>query len=328
MANTMPNDNDNNELRGDWESRYSGDNRILGAEHFRREAVNLEQAASPAARDDVTDLSQTAQTLQAMGKTSNIATYRQATDPPDEEQPEEVPEAFAELVAVPHLAGVLANSSDRALKIHDDLLKEIKTFVTIAACVTLYESAYFQECIILLRTAQMEHLSSSNPAVSSSPIQARENWAETWAKALARDEEWAWALNRCRKTALKLLYRVCDLCFGFSKDGKLTVNDQLLQTFASYRFNQILKHCLVMDRANALFNMINTDTDQRGLGWYSPQDQARYQALREPPLPLNPEVPTINRRLKWLQQSGLYGPNDAWFQKWMEIEAPPPPSHT
>lgn len=218
---------------------------------------------------------------------------------------------------IAELAGPLAKNTDEALKIHTELRTRIQGLKTAEECAALYDSSlHFQECIRLLRQAQDAFIRANTNGDVSKAVQAREEWAKSWALALSRDEEWAWALNNCRKTALELLYQVCNLCFD---DTGAERSDELEDKFKFRRIDEILCHCLVMDRYNALCNMTNRTTGERGLGWYSKYEDTRYQ--EQFGAPLNPRGPTTNKRLWWLFQiPTLHG--DPAIQRWMQIAIP------
>jgi len=185
----------------------------------------------------------------------------------------------------PNLTGTLAENREEAIESHDWLLDKIKGLESVEACCDLYDSFRYQECLRLLRGAQNDYIQSKPPTQSA--IEAREEWAQRWAEELHRNSDWAWALNRCRKTALKLLYRVCDLSFPRKRTSLLT------EVFDMRRIRVILVHCLVMDRANSLYNMTIELNGERGLGWYAEVEQQKY-AL-EFRVPLNPDGPTTKR---------------------------------
>ncbi len=203
------------------------------------------------------------------------------------------------------------------LWIHTELRKQIKALRTLKECCDFYETdAHFQECIRLARASQREYLADYP---SANAEDAREEWAKTWALKLSQNEKGAEELNRCRKTALMLLYQVCDV--GQSQfETETEAYRQIYATFKDRRLNQILIHFLPMDRANCLFNMVNTTTGERGLGWYSKGDEEAYQALGDPPLALNPESPSINKRFRKLQKN-LRFVNER-YGYWLEIAVP------
>lgn len=107
-------------------------------------------------------------------------------------------------------------------------------------------------------------------------------------------EEWAAALNLCRKTALMLLYRVVDLCLQPGLGVIHFETEALKQHFQVRRIVQIMNHCLVMDRAKCLYYMVHDLTSKRGLGWYSEKDKSLYSGQK------NPIQPSVNKHYEHL----------------------------
>ena len=215
-----------------------------------------------------------------------------------------------------NVSGLLATKED--LQVHTGLRSEIEKLETVQECANFYDSnTLFQEFIRALRQAQDAYVKSRSRSISA--IDARMEWAKKWALALSKDEDWAWALNHCRKTALELLYRVCDLCFVCTDDEISWSQEELEETFKFYRIDEILIHCLVMDRANSLYNMTIRSTGEVGLGWYSKYDASKYQEKFQ--VPLNPRGPSINKRLWWLFQVPTLRDDEA-ILRWMQIAIP------
>ena len=215
-----------------------------------------------------------------------------------------------------NVGGWLATKED--LQVHTGLRSEIEKLETVQECASFYDSStHFQEFMRALRHAQDAYVKGKGRNISV--IEARMEWAKMWAIALSKDEDWAWGLNHCRKTALELLYRVCNLCFVCIDDEISWSQEELEETFKFYRIDEILIHCLVMDRANSLFNMTIRSTGEVGLGWYSKYDASKYQKKFQ--VPLNPRGPSINKRLWWLFQVPTFRDDDA-IQRWMQIAIP------
>ena len=206
---------------------------------------------------------------------------------------------------------------------HEQVKSRINALQTLGDCRDFYETnERYRECIRLVRVAQRRYL-DAHPTEPRN--KAREQWARTWALELAGGRLGAEELNRCRKTALLLLYRVCDVGRMLS-DSEAEAYQQIRETFEEKRMDEILVHFLPMDRANSLFNMEDHARDVRGLGWYSVGDEEAYQKLPNPPLALNARGHTINRRLRGLQRNLPFV--NQQYGHWLEIAAPesPPPS--
>ena len=225
---------------------------------------------------------------------------------------------FEELLSVSEESKALIQGSlgQEAPREQSDLRNEIKVLPSVQACADFYDaSILYQDCIRILRQEQNSFINANKYAMPV--LQAREEWATRWAQALSRDEAKAWLLNHCRKTALDLLYKVCDLCYSKSTD---IFHWELLEsTFKSRRVDEILIHCLVMDRANSLHNMTIRTTGEQGLGWYSKYDEVQYQETFR--VPVNPRGATINKRLCWLAASPAYK-DDVTIQRWMQMAVP------
>jgi hypothetical protein len=228
----------------------------------------------------------------------------------------EVPVAEAVLVGDtnPVLTSVLGAPTEKALEIHTHLRTAINNLPTLAECSNFYEiDTHYKECLRLLRSSQREYMNVANEP----PVQARETWSRFWANARHQEQDWARALDDCRKTALALLYRVCDLVTN--PDGTLQA-EAIFNVFQTRRIVEILVLCLAMDRANCLYNMSITATGERGLGWYAKGQERVYQGLRTPPLPLNTSGHTINKRLVRLQIA--FFQDDPMINRWLSVEAP------
>ena len=225
----------------------------------------------------------------------------------------DIPVAFARAVALPHANPVFEAPTldgplvtDAAFQLLDILFKGIGRSKTVADCIKVFDYQYYQECLRLLRTTRQKFVQESDlPA-----IPAREEYAKCWALALSRNEEWAQTLDRCRKTALKLLYKVCDICADATRAGYPSL---VQQHFQPRRVASILADCLVMDRANCLYNMIDDETGERGLVWYSKGTRLPHG------MPLNHTGATMNWRFKWLDQNLDLGDP---IHRWMQPEIP------
>lgn len=195
-------------------------------------------------------------------------------------------------------------------ELHTDLRNQIAELPSIEACRNFYDNMVnFQNCINVLRSAQMATTLS------------RLMWSKEWAESLSQGQTWAHQLNLCRKTALSLLYRVCNVVPpGDTSEQEQAQLEQIVTVFQKRRLDEIIFLCVHMDRSNCLYNMKIPETGERGLGWYGKGDEEIYQNLKGPLLPLNPSGGTINKRLRRLQR-GLYTDNDT-LNSWLEIAAP------
>lgn len=123
--------------------------------------------------------------------------------------------------------------------------------------------------------------------------EALEAWARDWALKLSEEDEEAWLYNGDRKKCLSFLYKIIDA--------------GMVMRFADKRVNRIVKLCLVMDRANALYNMIDHDRNVRGLHWFAKADREGMRALL---MPLGEELPhraPLNKRLRGLLDLQEFG---------------------
>lgn len=246
-------------------------------------------------------------------------------EPPERDN---VPVVAAIPVAPENMAEILSTNSERANQIHTELRDAIAGLGSVAACAAFFsDNAQFVQVRRVLRSRQ-------SLFVETTPIRpivrALEEWARLWAEELRMNTDNAWALNNCRKTALLLLYRVCDLAPpGGNDEEERAQMQQIEQVFERRRIDDILHVCLVLDRANCLYSMRSTTSFELGLGWYASGEEPLYQNLNNPALPINRSGHTINKRLKRLQR-GLYA-DDEILDRWLTVAAPgrlmPRPNH-
>jgi len=90
---------------------------------------------------------------------------------------------------------------------------------------------------------------SFQPLENAQEQKDREVWAKDWAIKLSKQDPEALQYNHDRWLCLKFLYNL--------------INNDLLSSFKRYRTERIIRTCLVMDRANTLYNMIDSKTNAR-----------------------------------------------------------------
>jgi len=134
----------------------------------------------------------------------------------------------------------------------------------------------------------------------------RETWSREWARQLSDPtNEEAWQLNYDRKLLLQFLYRIIDM--------------QVMADIDKDEITRIVRPCLVMDRANALYNMIDSRMNRRGLHWYARIDEDRMFALIDEGERIHlrhpQHRPPLNRRLRALRDNYE---DDEEICRWMD----------
>lgn len=190
----------------------------------------------------------------------------------------------------------------------DEMFHQTHALRNVEECCQFYDGDRFQVVLESLTLAQ---------GVLHSR-EARAEWSWFWALELSYDTAHSWFLNYCRKTALKLFYKVCDLALAWSNNNEMQACEHIVEIFQHNRLGGILTTCVPMDRANCLYNMINTYTNERGLYWYSEEHQENQALLFE-----NPTGPTMNKRLMMVQR--YIFANDGFYEYFLATAEPTPP---
>ena len=179
--------------------------------------------------------------------------------------------------------------SNRMTMDHEALRARIRSCQTIGAFVATYESPSFLSCLGRLRDAQVG--------------QNRESWAKFWAEALSRNEDWAWMLNHDRKTVTVFLKELLDRWNGTG----LVTSEEINCHLGNNRIHQMMKLAFVMDRANALYNMIDLSANKRGMHWYADRDGHR-RMLPNLSSSSCAGGHTMNKRYLWLLENDEFLP--------------------
>lgn len=207
---------------------------------------------------------------------------------------------------------------EKLSSLHKDLQSRIDALQNPEEIGRFFQYKDFGMCFQVIRDAQGKYADNHE----GEAIEKRANWSRLWAMALSKNCKRAMALNDCRKTALHLVYKACNVCTG--KNWNLpasAIDDNIVESALPRRYvRPILLRCIPMDRASCLYNMRNDTNDKIGLGWYSTGQEEAYQALHHTPLTLNDNQPAINKRLKWLQWN--FFSDDEMIQHFLEIQAP------
>lgn len=144
-----------------------------------------------------------------------------------------------------------------------------------------------------------------------------DTWAMNWAIRMRTaldgpDVE----LNQYRRTALKLLYELCN-AWRDEKNTSVT-ETSIVQIFQGHRVENILSLTLPLDRAQCLYNMKYPSSNQYGMHWVSsihvdndPRWQDRLRTVDG--------LATMNKRLLWLNDvKGLQLSPD--ISRWLQPE--------
>ena len=174
------------------------------------------------------------------------------------------------------------------------------------------EDPVFTGCIARLRDAQF----GKDP----------ENWSKFWAESLSRNEPWAVSLNQDRKTLTVFIKEICD---RWNPEKSQTVSSEdIANQIGSENIRLMVKLCIVMDRASAMYNMVDEVTNMRGMHWYADEVGHREFLQRQKALPLDQiSGHTMNKRYLWLMEKEDFKPLGLWqdadLQKWTQPKASP-----
>ena len=207
--------------------------------------------------------------------------------------------------------------------VHNRIRRHILDCVSIQDFCDLYQEEDYQGCLCRLEQAQLGH-------------QDREEWSKSWAQQLSDGTPNAIDLNHDRKTALELLYGICNRWKPRSSSNENaeenstapTVTEwDIVKHFKEQKVQRILTLTLHMDRANAFYNMIDKTTNRRGLHWYSKEDASQLleMSLTDDGTYYSADIivrnggHTINKRLKWLFEiQDLHLMDDPNLAKWIQ----------
>jgi hypothetical protein len=120
-------------------------------------------------------------------------------------------------------------------------------------------------------------------------------WSTAWAVRMRNEPQNDVILNRCRKTALSLLFEMLNRWH----DGTIAAAD-IVRTFKAHRCMNILHYCLPLDLAQCLYKMqYPVSTVEPGMHWVAEShvaDSAEWQDR----LARVGGRPTMNKRYLWL----------------------------
>ena len=205
------------------------------------------------------------------------------------------------------------SSSSTVMMNHEELRERIRASCTVSSFLAIYETPEFGGCLTRLRNAQ---LSKCN----------REIWSRKWALALSRHEEWACHLNEDRKTVTVYIQELCDRWNPYNKrmeSSSSISSDEIITQLGDNKIRQMVKLCLVMDRAH---------TNQRGMHWYADRDShiqfLQKQGVKRGRRRESKNAHTMNKRYLWLLQDDEFKPlvglqTDRELQKWSRPEISP-----
>lgn len=196
---------------------------------------------------------------------------------------------------------------------HKALRKDLADCESIGEFREAYDSAGYQLVLHQLRTAQ-----------GTDDV---DEWAKQWATRMRNAGKRDLELNECRKTALTLVYQLCD---RWRDPEYPIVSDQsLVQEFKGRRFSNILQLTLPMDRAQCLYKMVYPGSRRFGMHWVASQhlDQATPSAEAttwKDRIKAVGGISTMNRRFLWLMSlDGLELGAVPAFKRWTQPEPAP-----
>lgn len=163
-----------------------------------------------------------------------------------------------------------------------------------------------------------------------------DKWARKVYEDKRKDKEYAIELNRLRRRCLKLLYKLVDKWEEY--DYSPAFEEAMLNAFPRSKIVEILRICLPMDRAHALYALYNADTDKYGYHWYSKlhfEDGSKFlqkygsdkevrrvqKAILENEKQQPKQKPPMNKKLYRLLLSEKLGLQDIpEFRRWLQPE--------
>jgi len=165
---------------------------------------------------------------------------------------------------------------------HEELRARIMKCHSIKDFVEVYESLDFKNCLRQLEDAQVGG--------------DRKGFAEEWAKFLVEHDPRAKSLEEHKRTLKCLLLKLCDAC---TDDENSLSREDIIQVFKDRRVISIMLLVVVMDRADALYHLVNLSTNVRGKHWYAKEDAT---IVMEIDAALD-SIPPMNKRYRWLIRS-------------------------
>lgn len=194
---------------------------------------------------------------------------------------------------------------------HENLRTLIRNCQTAADFTNVLQSTDFVACLQRVLDSQKD----KDP----------ESFTKYWAESLSRNEPWAWDLNHDRKTLTVYYFQVAN-CWNPAKSPTLST----AQVVAMGKpLKDMIKACLVMDRSNAMYNMIDQAANMRGMHWYGDLPAHREFLINLGAIPMDQVGGhTMNKRYLWFcQQEDLAAPlgfmQDDQVQTWMQPHSSP-----
>ena len=138
-----------------------------------------------------------------------------------------------------------------------------------------------------LRRIQLNQLNSNTQHV--------EDWARIWATNLRTGDETARNLDNDRGYCLELLFTLCNCWKGAYNETPTISDGDITDKFMTRRILPILRLCLVMDRAKALYFTTGLDSTMPGINWCAEKHVANDVTLDDK----NGTFP-MNERYFWL----------------------------
>ena len=132
-----------------------------------------------------------------------------------------------------------------------------------------------------LRRIQLNQLNSNTQHV--------EDWARIWATNLRTGDETARNLDNDRGYCLELLFTLCNRWKGAYNETPTISDGDITDKFMTHRILPILRLCLVMDRAKALYFTTGLNSTTPGINWCAEKHVANDVTLddKNGPFPMN-----------------------------------------
>lgn len=184
------------------------------------------------------------------------------------------------------IEGAQNTSTDK----HQLLQDNIAALTMLEGCLAIYDSVAFKRVVANLRGAQFNMKSVlANEKHVASTLSPREEWSKRWAITLHSNplHRQARAYDRDRTTLCSWLFRVCDLAFRTPKENshevpQLKFPGQLRKIIKFRRLLEVLYLVVPMDRANAMYNIMDPKTMKRIGYWSGPHHSHGQLKLQDP----------------------------------------------